>query len=306
MTNTQTILKKLFDNGIDIEGGMLIRKTSLELTSRSKISLNISLNSEWNLRVFEATANGALLMSDRLSPFTGLSSIYKEGEAAVYFDNTDDLIKKLRYYSANEEEASRIAQSGKAITEKLFSRESRKQAVLHVMETGELPVEYQAFQDPRGNVPAASDEAKNLLLRRIQIYEVVQELHRKNEKIRLCIGENITPLLAFDLCDLPRAEVIVQMEEEEFQGKYGLFLKYLGLTNITNTQPRNEFGEDYDLTVLSLKQLTNMDNRELKRLSSFIVLDYPQEDNSILEQLSQCHFSSVENSILGHFKNQKG
>src|SRR5690606_23695000 len=73
------IIKELQRHKIPIVGGKLPRTQSLELAARSLVSLNISLNGELNLRVFESTAMGALLLTDRLTPHTGLDLLYQDG-----------------------------------------------------------------------------------------------------------------------------------------------------------------------------------------------------------------------------------
>ncbi|MDD2850957.1 MAG: glycosyltransferase [Desulfuromonadaceae bacterium] len=82
-----------------------------KLVSRMKIMLNISLNNDINLRVFETLACGALLITDRIHN-NGMESLFEDGKHLVLFDDEQDLIRKIRYYLAHEDERTAIALAG--------------------------------------------------------------------------------------------------------------------------------------------------------------------------------------------------
>ena len=43
-----------------------------------------------------------------------LEQLFKDGEEAVFWDSTDDLVSKVKYYLANETERKIIATAGRA------------------------------------------------------------------------------------------------------------------------------------------------------------------------------------------------
>ncbi len=72
-------------------------------------------NSRWKeitRRIFEGMACGKMVLTDNLSPETGLRNMFIDGEDIVYYDDMFDCIEKMNYYNENEEERERIAHNG--------------------------------------------------------------------------------------------------------------------------------------------------------------------------------------------------
>jgi spore maturation protein CgeB len=66
-----------------------------------------------NMRLYEATGAGALLVTDRGS---NLSELFEPGREVVVYDDADDLVEKVRYYLAHDDERLAIARAGQART----------------------------------------------------------------------------------------------------------------------------------------------------------------------------------------------
>ena len=85
--------------------------------ARSRIALNRHIDAAEghanNMRLYEATGAGALLLTDQGS---NLGDLFEPGREIVTYESADDLIEKLRHFDANEEERLRIASAGKART----------------------------------------------------------------------------------------------------------------------------------------------------------------------------------------------
>lgn len=77
---------------------------------RSKIVFNASVNGDVNMRVFEAMASGALLVTDRIG--NGLSDLFEEGAHYVGYSTIPEALGKIDYYLAKTEERERIACAG--------------------------------------------------------------------------------------------------------------------------------------------------------------------------------------------------
>ncbi len=72
-------------------------------------------NSRWKeitRRIFEGMACGKMVLTDNLSPETGLRDMFIDGEDIVYYDDMFECIEKMNYYNENEEERERIAHNG--------------------------------------------------------------------------------------------------------------------------------------------------------------------------------------------------
>lgn len=92
-------------------------KAMISLFSNSKIVLNIPRDDyliDANLRVFEATASGALLMT--LVPSELQKIGYVDGKHFVGFSSIEDLTNKIKYYLQNEDIRKRIADEGTKLT----------------------------------------------------------------------------------------------------------------------------------------------------------------------------------------------
>jgi hypothetical protein len=96
-----------------------------QVYSRARIVFNVTINGDVNLRLFEATACGALVLTD--STANGLEELFTVGrELIVYHDDTD-LIDKIDYYLAHDAEREQIAQAGqrRTLADHTFARRAQ-------------------------------------------------------------------------------------------------------------------------------------------------------------------------------------
>src|SRR6516225_9520593 len=80
-----------------------------DLYGQAKIVLNASLGGDVNMRVFEATVAGALLVTDRVS--NGLDQILTENDQYVGYDSAAKAIAMIRRYLEDDDTRVRIAAS---------------------------------------------------------------------------------------------------------------------------------------------------------------------------------------------------
>ena len=82
------------------------------IMARSKMAINLSRRDDMPLyssnRLGDTTANGLLNFSPASA---GLQALYREHEA-VYYDDIDDLVTKLRFYNANDDKRIEVAKAG--------------------------------------------------------------------------------------------------------------------------------------------------------------------------------------------------
>jgi hypothetical protein len=66
-----------------------------------------------NMRLYEATGAGALLLTD---PGSNLADLFEPGREVVVYDGPEDLVAKVRHYLAHDDERLAIARAGQART----------------------------------------------------------------------------------------------------------------------------------------------------------------------------------------------
>ena len=100
--------------------------------AQSKIVVNAAIKSDVNMRVFEALASGALLITDEAN---GLEDLFIDGKHLVIYHNDDDLLDLIEYFLEHDDERERIAAAGKALVYDRHTYDHRtKQLVRMVLE----------------------------------------------------------------------------------------------------------------------------------------------------------------------------
>lgn len=87
------------------------------LLARAKIALNrhidVADNYANNMRIYEATGMGALLLTDAKR---NLSELFEPGREVVSYADDDELVERVWYYLEHEDERAEIAAAGQART----------------------------------------------------------------------------------------------------------------------------------------------------------------------------------------------
>jgi hypothetical protein len=87
-------------------------KDHLQFLKQGKIIVQNSKYKEITRRIFEGMLANRLVITDRPDPATKIDLIFKENVDIVYFDNIDDCVKKIKYFSSNQKELERISKTG--------------------------------------------------------------------------------------------------------------------------------------------------------------------------------------------------
>ncbi|MFA5927125.1 MAG: glycosyltransferase [Patescibacteria group bacterium] len=105
------------------------------ILAQSKIVINrhigTSENYANNMRLYESTGMGALLITDSKK---NLSDLFGIGKEVVEYKSTDDLVKKIRYYLKNNEEREVIAKAGQKRTIIEHTYLNRTKQLLQILE----------------------------------------------------------------------------------------------------------------------------------------------------------------------------
>jgi spore maturation protein CgeB len=125
--NRRSVVRYLERNGIEVAtygngwpNGRISQEEMIRIFNISKINLNLS-NSSWNLRTifrnqqqikgrnFEIPGCGGFILTNYVE---GIERYFVLDKEIVCFSDRRDLLEKVRYYLAHDEERSRIAQAG--------------------------------------------------------------------------------------------------------------------------------------------------------------------------------------------------
>jgi len=104
--------------------------------ARSKITINnhigIAENYANNMRLYEATGMGCLMLTDRKSNITDL---FEPGREIVCYDSPEECLELVGYYLNNETERARIAAAGQQRTLKEHSYTRRTAELLELFQS---------------------------------------------------------------------------------------------------------------------------------------------------------------------------
>ena len=136
----EDVVKRLVeDSNIDFAGGLLPHDSLSELRppddlsakklkgdsyissiNAAKINLALDGIGQYTFRHQELLSLGAFMMSGPSIREVELPVPLEEGKHYVAFDDLDDMVEKIRYYLAHEDERSKIAAAGKALFDEYY------------------------------------------------------------------------------------------------------------------------------------------------------------------------------------------
>jgi len=96
--------------------------------SMSKIVFNASIAGDVNMRVFEGTGAGALVLTDSIA--NGLGELFDTGREIMTYKDDSDLLHKIEYFLSHDEERNLIARAGKDRAEAQHTYLHRAQVIV--------------------------------------------------------------------------------------------------------------------------------------------------------------------------------
>lgn len=129
-----------------------------EVYSRAKVVFNKSINRDLNMRVFEALAAGALLVTDEID--NGLDQLGTAGVHFVTYRTIDEAIHKITYYLMHDHERTQIAAAGQEL---VFARHTYQHRLAEMLDVVACNPDAQSparTADPRVEVAWRSEQMR--------------------------------------------------------------------------------------------------------------------------------------------------
>ena len=123
-----------------------------EKFNQSRIVFNVSSRKELNMRHFEALGAGAFLLTDNIPES---ENVFTEGVHFAGYDDMDNMIDKVRYFLAHDEEREKIARAGYL---EAISKHTYLHRVLAVLDTVGVPFDREKAEKLLPAIPAATQE----------------------------------------------------------------------------------------------------------------------------------------------------
>ncbi len=207
------ILQYLKANGVPVNHFQLPPPKAAEIYAQSLVNLNVSLNGDLNLRVFEVLSSGGFLLTDKLTMESGLELLFKDGQHLVCFENDRDLLDKIQYFLKHPDEAKAIAQNGYEEFERNHTPEKKIKELSDYILSGELNPLYDIEKDKR-SIYVKTDPPIELV-RRVALYEFFQEVHLTTTSALILFWPEVDGRLACDVLDLPRLRLFIKNDSEQ-------------------------------------------------------------------------------------------
>jgi glycosyltransferase involved in cell wall biosynthesis len=176
----------------------------------SQITLNISLNGDLNLRVFEALAAGGFLLTDELGEDSGLRRLFEPGRHLDTWRTPGELVEKIRHYLAHPDEAKRIRQAGQAEILRRHHPDIKLREFYALLDGGQPDERYdfrrESWWSRAVTVPMPG------LAREIAAYEALQEIHRGARRVTVFAAD---PKALARFANLPRLDFAPLAEMEQ-------------------------------------------------------------------------------------------
>lgn len=105
------------------------------ILARSRIVVNrhidVAAGYANNMRLYEGTGSGALLLTD---PGRNLTELFEPGREVLVYEDADDLVAKLRHHLEHDDERRRVAVAGQARTLREHTYERRMAELAELLE----------------------------------------------------------------------------------------------------------------------------------------------------------------------------
>lgn len=200
----QRMIESLVAGKVPVRVQQVPQVEGLRQYGASLLGLNVSLNGDLNLRVFEVLAAGGALLTDRLAPGSGLDQLLGEGREAITYGSAAELVERAKAALARPRDTAAIGAAGAAWFDAHLG-EARRRAAFQALAMDGTPVpEFEFAPAEKAQVFFGGDTDR--LLDTLLVYEHVQELHRQQEQVRVDV-DGSAPDVREIFATLPRIAI---------------------------------------------------------------------------------------------------
>ncbi|MGE5503468.1 MAG: glycosyltransferase [Actinomycetota bacterium] len=193
------LLEAMAAKGLAVHAGDATQDMALRKFAKCQIAFNCSLNGDANMRVFEILSAGGCLFSDRLNPDAGLEGDLPDGVRAIWYDDDAHCLELAAHWLVRPERCLEIGLAGRDAFLAGHAPAVKMAQVLDALFKG---VVHPSLAPPPV-VPAGRLEE------RLSVYEVLQEMHRRTERLEVRFdGAGMAPF-ALDAADLMRLSPVL-------------------------------------------------------------------------------------------------
>lgn len=195
------LIESLVKRHLPFDARSLTQAEGLRFYGSSSLGFNASLNGDLNLRTFEILASGSALVTDRLSPESGLGTLLKDGRDAIIYGSAEELCERVAHALANPSQARAIGEAGARMFDDQFNLSRRRDAFSAVAFGGAVRPEFEFTAEEKSRVFFGGDTSR--LLHSVAAYEVLQELQRTMDTVTVGVDKGAHPDVPGFLSSLP-------------------------------------------------------------------------------------------------------
>ncbi|WP_434625536.1 glycosyltransferase family protein [Azospirillum sp. B2RO_4] len=168
------VLERLSAAGLPLLGMRAEPERAADVYAASQVTLNVSLNGDLNLRVFEALGAGGFLVTDALSADAGLERCFTPGRHLATYRSPDELVELVRHYLDHPDEAMAIRRAGQAHLLEFHSPQVKRAQFFAAVFDDRVDPALEVREERRRLVPLPA--RSTAFRRRLAAYEALQRL----------------------------------------------------------------------------------------------------------------------------------
>lgn len=209
------MLDRLVAAGLPLTAMRAPPETAADLYAASRVTLNVSLNGDLNLRVFEALGAGGFLLTDALSEEAGLERCFTPGRHLATYRSPDELVELARHYLDHPAEAMAIRRAGQAHLLEFHSPQVKRAQFFAAVFDDRVDPALEVRGERRGL--AALPAQGTAFRRRLAAYEALQRLQLTASRLTVHADEEngFVADLRLMARDLPRVAFAAPGDEAD-------------------------------------------------------------------------------------------
>ncbi|QCG92290.1 glycosyltransferase (plasmid) [Azospirillum sp. TSH100] len=175
------VLDRLSAAGLPLVRMRAEPERAADVYASSQVTLNVSLNGDLNLRVFEALGAGGFLLTDALSADAGLERCFTPGRHLVTYRSPDELVELVRHYLDHPDQAMAIRRAGQAHLLEFHSPQVKRAQFFAAVFDDRVDPALDVRGERRGLLPLPSRSTG--FRRRLAAYEALQKLQLTSSRL---------------------------------------------------------------------------------------------------------------------------